>query len=66
MSIGFALMVGFAMVFVIEGLVLALVPGRVEDMLRLIAEIPVETRRIIGLSIVALGVVLASLVFGLS
>lgn len=66
MSIGFALLVGFAMVFVIEGLVLALVPGRVEDMLRAISELPVETRRIIGLSVVAVGVVMVSLIFGLS
>lgn len=66
MNIGFALLVGVAMVFVIEGLVLALAPGRVEDMLRLIATIPIETRRIVGLSVVALGVVMVSLIFGLS
>lgn len=66
MSIGFAFLVGIAMVLVIEGLVLALAPARIEDMLRLLAAIPVETRRIVGLSVVALGVVVMSLIFGLS
>jgi uncharacterized protein YjeT (DUF2065 family) len=66
MSIGFALLLGFAMVLVIEGIVLSLMPKRVEDMLRVFAQIPIETRRIIGLSVVALGVVLVALILGIS
>ncbi|MFW5881728.1 MAG: DUF2065 family protein [Roseicyclus sp.] len=62
MSFGLAILVGFAMVFVIEGLVLALFPARVEDALRLIAEIPTATRRLLGLAAVALGVAMAALV----
>ncbi|MCU4653984.1 DUF2065 domain-containing protein [Roseibacterium sp. SDUM158016] len=58
MSIGFALLLGLGMVLVIEGLVFALAPGRMEDMLRMMANIPTETRRLIGLSAVTLGVVL--------
>jgi uncharacterized protein YjeT (DUF2065 family) len=49
------------MVLVIEGLVFALLPGRLEDLLRLMAGIPPETRRMIGLSAMALGVALVYL-----
>lgn len=64
MSIGLALLIGFGLVFVIEGLVFALFPGRIEDLMRLMADIPVETRRIIGLSSVGLGVVIVGLALG--
>jgi uncharacterized protein YjeT (DUF2065 family) len=49
---------GLGMVLVIEGLVFALAPSRLEDLVRLIAEMPVETRRALGLACVALGVLL--------
>jgi uncharacterized protein YjeT (DUF2065 family) len=62
MSFGLALLLGFAMVLVIEGIVLALFPARVEDVLRLIARIPAGTRRGLGLAVVALGVSLAALI----
>lgn len=45
-------------VLVFEGLVLALAPSRIEDMLRLIAGLPVETRRVLGLGALACGVIL--------
>jgi hypothetical protein len=64
MGLGFALLLGIGMVLVIEGLVFALLPGRLEDMLRMLAEIPVETRRILGLSAMTLGVIVVSLVLG--
>jgi uncharacterized protein YjeT (DUF2065 family) len=48
------------MVLVIEGLVFALAPSRLEDLLRLLASIPVETRRLIGFAAIALGAVLVS------
>jgi uncharacterized protein len=66
MSIGFALLLGFGMVLVIEGLVFALAPGRIEDMLRLMAGIPADTRRLIGLSAITLGVVLVAAALGVA
>jgi hypothetical protein len=59
MTLG-TLLLGLGMVLVFEGLVFALAPSRFEDMLRLIQQIPVETRRLIGLVAVALGAVLIS------
>ncbi|WP_297614717.1 DUF2065 domain-containing protein [uncultured Roseicyclus sp.] len=54
------LVLGLGMVLVIEGLVFALAPSRLEDLLRLMSQIPVETRRLIGLAAVSLGAVLVS------
>ena len=54
------LVLGLGMVLVIEVLVFALAPSRLEDLLRLISQIPVETRRLIGLAAVSLGAVLVS------
>lgn len=45
---------GFVLVF--EGLVLALAPSRIEDAIDLLARLPVETRRTIGLTALAVGV----------
>jgi len=44
------------LVLVVEGLVIALAPSRMEDMLKALSEIPHETRRMLGLVAVALGV----------
>ena len=49
---------GIGLVLVIEGLVFALAPSRVEDALRALAEMPVETRRLLGLGALAFGVLL--------
>lgn len=46
------------LVAVIEGLVLALVPLRFEDLLKVLRDTPVQTIRNIGLGVVALGVVI--------
>ena len=46
------------LVFVIEGLVFALAPSRIEELLRIFAEIPLESRRAMGLGAIALGVIL--------
>lgn len=51
-----AILLGLAMALVIEGLVLALAPSRLDEMLAQLAEIPVETRRTIGLVCIGLGV----------
>jgi len=50
------LLTGIGLAAVIEGLVLALAPRRLEDVLEMIASIPPETRRIIGLGVIAAGV----------
>lgn len=53
----FALL-ALGLVLVVEGLVLALAPGRIEDALRLMASLGLDQRRIIGLAALALGMVL--------
>jgi uncharacterized protein len=60
-----ALVLGFGMVFVIEGLVLALAPSRLEDLLDAVRDIPPDTRRLIGLGAIAVGVFLVWLARGL-
>ncbi len=52
------------LVFVIEGLVFALAPSRIEELLKMFAEIPVEKRRSMGLGAIALGVALVWLNLG--
>lgn len=51
-------LLGLGLVLVIEGLVFALAPTRLEDLMRVIEEMPVETRRALGLAAVAVGVLL--------
>lgn len=51
-------LLGLGLVLVFEGLVFALLPGRLEDLIRLISEMHHDTRRAIGLGAVALGVLL--------
>ncbi len=52
------LLTGLGLAAVIEGLVLALAPSRLDDILETLRSIPVDARRSIGLGVVALGVVL--------
>lgn len=52
------ILLGAGLVLVFEGLVFALLPNRLEELVKTIAEIPQETRRAIGLCAVALGVLL--------
>lgn len=60
------LVLAFGLVLVIEGLVLALAPLRLEDLLRLVANLSPDQRRMLGLSAVAAGVglVVAARSFG--
>lgn len=44
------------LVLVVEGLVLALAPSRMEDIVKALAEISPDTRRMMGLVAVSLGV----------
>ena len=48
--------VAIGLVLVLEGLVFALAPGRIEELLKMFSEIPVDTRRSFGLIAIALGV----------
>jgi len=54
------ILLGIGMVLVIEGLVFALAPSRLDEIARLIAQLPLEVRRMIGLAAVALGAVIVS------
>lgn len=44
------------LVLVVEGLALALLPGRLEDLVALIAKVSLHQRRALGLGALALGV----------
>ncbi|MEZ5778369.1 MAG: DUF2065 family protein [Paracoccaceae bacterium] len=56
---GFALiLLALGLVLSLEGLVLALVPSRIDEILELIRRMPVEMRRNLGLGAVALGLAL--------
>lgn len=48
-------MLGIGMVLVIEGLVLALAPSRLEELLAALQQIGPEARRILGLLCIVLG-----------
>ncbi len=64
---GFALiLLAIGLVLSLEGLVLALAPSRIDEILDLIRRMPVETRRNLGLAAVALGVALIWLATGLA
>ncbi len=52
------LIMALGLVAVIEGLVLALVPLRFEDLLKVLRDTPVQKIRNIGLGVVTLGVVI--------
>ena len=52
------LIMALGLLAVIEGLVLALVPLRFEDLLKVLRDTPVQKIRNIGLGVVALGVVI--------
>nr|WP_203595064.1 MULTISPECIES: DUF2065 domain-containing protein [unclassified Salipiger] len=51
-------MTGIALVLVIEGLVYALAPSLVERMLEALRQMPLETRRTLGLVTIITGVLL--------
>jgi uncharacterized protein YjeT (DUF2065 family) len=58
------ILLAFGLVMVVEGLVFALAPQRLDELVKLISEIPLETRRMLGLACVAGGVVLVWLAKG--
>ena len=52
------ILLAMGLVLCVEGLVFALAPSRLEDVLDMLRNMPVETRRLIGLGALAIGVVL--------
>lgn len=52
------ILLGIGLVLVFEGLVFALLPNRLEDLIKTISDMPTETRRAIGLGAMAMGVLL--------
>ena len=58
------ILLGLGLVLVFEGLILALLPNRLEELVQMISELPIETRRTAGLAAVAIGVVLIWFVQG--
>jgi uncharacterized protein YjeT (DUF2065 family) len=55
------LVLALGLVLVFEGLVFVLAPRRIEDILRLLSNMPIEARRMIGLVALVLGAVLVTL-----
>ena len=59
------LLLGLGLVLVIEGLFFALAPSRLEDVVDLLRQLPLEARRLIGLAAITAGVGLVWLARGL-
>ena len=55
------IVLALGLVLILEGLVFALAPSRIDELLRLLAQMPVETRRLIGFTALALGAALVTL-----
>ena len=51
-----AILLAFGLVLVLEGLAYALAPSLVETLLEVLKDMPLETRRRVGLAALALGV----------
>ncbi|MCB6178848.1 DUF2065 domain-containing protein [Rhodobacter sp. Har01] len=51
-------LLAIGLVLAVEGLALALAPSRMEEAMRLISAMPRETRRLLGLAALAVGVLL--------
>ena len=55
------ILLALGLVALLEGLVLALAPSRLDELLAQLARMPVETRRLIGLVAMAVGGTLVTL-----
>ena len=58
-------LLAFGLVAIVEGLVLALAPLRLEQVLAMLARLSVEARRLIGLLSMVVGVALIALARGI-
>lgn len=61
---GAIILAGLGLTLVIEGVVLALLPSRLEDLIAALSDLPVEARRIMGLLAVTFGLALVWLAIG--
>lgn len=61
---GTDILTGIALVLVIEGLVYALAPSLIERLLEALRDMPIETRRNLGLMTFATGIILLWMVRG--
>ena len=52
------LLLGLGLVLVFEGLVMALLPRRLDELVKMLAEMPIETRRTLGLAAMMAGIIL--------
>ena len=52
------ILLGLGLVLIFEGLVVALLPKRLDDILKMLSEMPIETRRTLGLAAMAAGILL--------
>jgi uncharacterized protein YjeT (DUF2065 family) len=55
------LLTGIGLVLVVEGLFLALAPGRIVELLAAVARMPVPTRQLIGMTALVIGAFLLTL-----
>jgi hypothetical protein len=58
------ILLGLGLVLIIEGLVFALAPSRLDELVRMMAELSRDRRRAIGLGALALGLLLVWLAKG--
>lgn len=54
------LLFGFGFVALVEGLILALFPGRLADLLQMLRAMPPSTLRLVGLTAATLGVLMVT------
>ena len=57
-SVAGHIFLALGLVLIVEGLVYALAPSLIEDLLEALRRLPLETRRMVGLGAMALGVLL--------
>ncbi|MCC5965176.1 MAG: DUF2065 domain-containing protein [Natronohydrobacter sp.] len=55
------IILALGLVLIFEGLVFALAPRRLDDILRMLAEMPIDARRLIGVLALVAGVLLITL-----
>ncbi len=55
------ILLAIGLLLCVEGLVFALAPSRLEDILDALRQMPIDTRRLIGMAALTIGVILISL-----
>lgn len=54
------ILLAIGLVLIVEGLVVTLAPSRIEEFLALLARMPVDTRRLVGLTALTIGATLVT------